>query len=334
MSARSTIRFDSYGTECDAWFFTSDAASPFDRQAGRPVVVMAHGFGGTKDSGLEPFARRLAAAGLAVFAFDYRGFGASDGTPRQRIHLAGQLEDYRSAIAAAGKQAGVDRSRVVLWGISQSGGHVLVLAAERADVCAAISVAPMVSGLSAGRHALAQHGPVAMASSTVAGVRNALATRLGAAPTMLPLVGKPGERAALTAEGYYESYLALAGPTWRNEVDASVGLEIGGYRADRHADRITAPVLVQIADVDRAAPPQAAAKAAFAARAEVRHYPCDHFDVFAGNDWFEPTVDDQIRFLTRKLLGTTHADVAPSTQQAAHLSTAGTPTERTATGGV
>jgi len=303
MSGRSTIRFDSHGTECDAWFFTSDDASPFDSTAGRPVVVMAHGFGGTKDSGLEPFARRLAATGLAVFAFDYRGFGASEGTPRQRVHLAGQIEDYRSAIAAAGRQPGVDRSRVVLWGISQSGGHVLTLAAERADVCAAIAVAPMVSGLSAGRHALNQHGPLAMATSTVSGVRSALATRLGAAPTMLPLVGRPGERAALTAEGYYESYLALAGPTWRNEVEASVGLELGGYRADRRVERITAPVLVQIADFDRAAPPRAAAKVAFTAHAEVRHYPCDHFDIFAGNDWFEPTVADQIRFLSRKLAG-------------------------------
>lgn len=304
MNAHTTIRFDSYGTECDAWFFTSETTGPFDSAAGRPVVVMAHGFGGTKDSGLEPFAQRLAAAGLAVFAFDYRGFGASAGTPRQRIRLAGQIEDYRSAIAAAGRRPGVDRSRVVLWGISQSGGHVLTLAAERADVCAAIAVAPMVTGLSAGRHALAQHGPLAMATSTASGVRSALATRFGAAPTMLPLVGRPGDRAALTAEGYYESYLALAGPTWRNEVDASVGLELGGYRADRRADRITAPVLVQIADYDRAAPPQAAAKVAFAARAEVRHYPCDHFDIFAGNDWFEPTIADQIRFLTRKLAST------------------------------
>ena len=48
--------------------------------AGRPVVVMAHGLGGTKDSGLEPFAEALAAAGLDVLAFDYRGFGASSGT--------------------------------------------------------------------------------------------------------------------------------------------------------------------------------------------------------------------------------------------------------------
>ena len=45
----------------------------------------------------------------------------------------------------------------------------------------------------------------------------------------------------------------------------------------------------------------AAAKAAEAGRAEVRHYPCDHFDVWPGRDWFEPTVDDQLHFLRRHL---------------------------------
>ncbi|WP_280510806.1 alpha/beta hydrolase, partial [Nocardia farcinica] len=230
-----------------------------------------------------------------------RGSACGDAHPGQGAPWRGLGLHSRAACAAGGGPPGAHPARIVLWGVSQSGGHALTLAAERADVCAVIALVPMVSGLAAGRHAFAQRGAAPMAAATLAGLRSAVATRLGAAPTMMPLVGRPGERAALTAPGYYESYRALAGPTWRNEVDAAVGLELGGYRADRHADRITAPVLVQIADFDRAAPPQAAAKAAFAARAEVRHYPCDHFDVFAGNPWFDPVVDHQLRFLTRKL---------------------------------
>ncbi|HRK45415.1 MAG TPA: alpha/beta hydrolase, partial [Nocardioides sp.] len=62
---------------------------------------MAHGLGGTKDSGLEPFASALAEAGLDVLAFDDRGFGASGGTPRQRVDLAGQVDAYRAAMTAA-----------------------------------------------------------------------------------------------------------------------------------------------------------------------------------------------------------------------------------------
>ena len=60
-------------------------------------------------------------------------------------------------------------------------------------------------------------------------------------------------------------------------------------------------MLVQIADFDRSAPPYAAAKAAFKARAEVRHYPCDHFDVFPGKAWHEPAVEHATRFLVRHL---------------------------------
>ncbi|MEU4342192.1 alpha/beta fold hydrolase [Nocardia sp. NPDC023852] len=297
------VSFDSNGVICDAWSFISDQPSLFDRSTGRPVVVMAHGFGGTKDSGLEAFAQRFSDAGLAVFAFDYRGFGTSAGEPRQKVSMSGQIEDYRAAVSAAARQPGVDPNRIVLWGISQSGGHAMMVATDRVDVCAVIAVVPLVNGLAAGRYALTQVGVGAVARSTVASVRSALAGRAGRPRTLMPLVGLPGERAALTADGYYESYLSLAGPSWRNEVDASVGVELGSYRADRWVDRIGAPVLVQIADFDRAAPPRAAAKAAFKARAEVRHYPCDHFDVFDGKEFFEPAVEHQLHFLRRKLLG-------------------------------
>ena len=83
------------GVRLHAWHFTG-SGDALATPAGRPVVVMAHGLGGTKDSGLAPFAERLAAAGLDVLAFDYRGFGASEGEPRQTVSMAGQLDDYRA----------------------------------------------------------------------------------------------------------------------------------------------------------------------------------------------------------------------------------------------
>ncbi|MQY28787.1 alpha/beta hydrolase [Nocardia aurantia] len=300
MTEHRQLSFTSHGTTCDAWFFEPDAPGG----DGAPVVVMAHGFGGTKDSGLAPFARALRDAGLAVLAFDYRGFGASEGEPRQRVSVADQLADYRAAVAAAARQPGVDPARIVLWGISMGAGHVLNIAAERTDIRAVVAMVPLVSGPAAGRVALAQNGSGALARSAVTAARSAVAGRFGGRPTMIPLVGRPGEDAALTAPGYYEDYLALAGPTWRNEVDAAVGLELGGFRADRHADRIQAAVLMQIADFDQAAPPHAAARAAFKARAEVRHYPCDHFGLFAGNPYFETAVRHQIRFLRRHVVET------------------------------
>ena len=140
-----------------------------------------------------------------------------------------------------------------------------------------------------------------IARSTAAGVRSRARAARGREPVMMPIAARPGEMGAMTLEGCYEDYLAIAGPTWRNEIDASVGLELGNHRPGRLAKQIRCPLLVQIADFDRSAPPQASAKAAFKGRAEVRHYPCDHFDVFEGKEWFEPALAHQVSFLTRHL---------------------------------
>jgi pimeloyl-ACP methyl ester carboxylesterase len=299
-SKHDQVTFTSEGVELDGWHFTG-AGSAFDGPRGRPVVVMAHGLGGTKDSGLEPFATGLAEAGLDVLAFDYRGFGASGGAPRQRVSMAGQLEDYRAAMAATARLPGVDGSRLVLWGVSVSGGHVLAAAVGRDDVAAVVSLAPLVDGRAAGLLALKHHPSRAILRSTAAGFRSRVSSLRGGEPVLMPIVARPGELGALTLSGHYESYLAIAGPTWRNEIDASVGLELGSHRPARHAKSLRCPVLVQIADFDRSAPPQASAKAAAAARAEVRHYPCDHFEVWPGSDWFDPVLAHQLMFLRRHL---------------------------------
>ncbi|MGA8847150.1 MAG: alpha/beta hydrolase [Nocardioides sp.] len=291
-----SVTFSSGGDTLDAWHFvsTSDAFVSPGPQGGRPVVVMAHGVGGTKDSGLQAFAEGLAAGGCDVLAFDYRGFGASAGLPRQTVSVAGQVDDYRAAVEAARLLPGVDPSRVVLWGVSLSGGHVFAVAAGRDDIAAMISLTPLVDGVAAGRHALSSHKKRELVRSSVEGFRS----KLGKA-RMMPVVARPGELGCLTLEGSLEDYTALAGPTWVNKLDATVGLELGNHRPAKLAKQITCPTLVQIADFDRSAPPRAAAKAAFDARALVRHYPGDHFDVWEGKPYHVAAVQHQVDFLTR-----------------------------------
>jgi len=289
------VTFLSGGVECHAWHFTGEGDA-LATDAGRPVVVMAHGLAGTKDSGLQPFAEALAAAGLDVFAFDYRGFGASAGEPRQTVSMAGQLEDYRAAMSAAARLPGVDPQRIVLWGVSLAGGHVISAAAGRPDVAAVVALTPLVDGLAAGRFALETHTKREMLRSTVAGFRSKLGK-----PVMMPVVARPGQLGAMTIEGSMDDYLSIAGPTWRNEIDATVGMELGGHRPIKDADAIACPSLFQVSDFDRSAPPHSSMKAAFKARAEVRHYPCDHFDVYAGKPWHDAVVAHQVAFLTRVL---------------------------------
>lgn len=264
-------------------------------ERGRPAVVLAHGLAGTVDSGLLPFAETFAAAGIDALAFDYRGFGLSGGGPRQTVSVGRQVEDYVAAFDTASGLPGVDPDRVAAWGVSLSGGHVLELAVRRA-VAAAVALTPLVGGPSAGRLAARHHRPVDLARTTALAVRS----RVGQA-AMIPVVAAPGETGALTLSGAREDYLSIAGPSWRNEVDAAVALEIGAYRPGRLADQVGCPLLVQIADLDRSAPPHAAAKVAFNARAQVRHYPADHFDVWPGKPWFDAASAHAASFLVRAL---------------------------------
>ncbi|MFZ3391630.1 alpha/beta fold hydrolase, partial [Rhodococcus sp. 7Tela_A2] len=105
-----SLQFRSRDADVDAWHFPAKPGR-LDASGRAPVVIMAHGLGGTKDSGLTPFAERFADAGMHVVAFDYRGFGSSGGDDRQRVDLDGQLADYRAALAAARRRAGVGPGR-------------------------------------------------------------------------------------------------------------------------------------------------------------------------------------------------------------------------------
>ncbi|PTR24929.1 fermentation-respiration switch protein FrsA (DUF1100 family) [Rhodococcus sp. OK519] len=287
------------GETCSAWLYRGEGDA-FRNEAGRPCVVMAHGFGGTVDCGLEGFAEGLAAAGLDVLAFDYRGFGRSGGAVRQTISIRDQLEDYAAAIAAARRTDGVDPDRVVAWGVSLSGGHVLSLGASDPRLAALVALTPATDARAASAASMKQYSAGHLAKSSWAALRDKVGASRGGGVS-IPLAGRPGEVAALSLPGIYEDYLSIAGPSWRNEVTARSFLEIGSYRPVTVAEKVTAPLLVQIGDLDRSAPPHAAAKAAEKARAEVRHYPCDHFDVYPGKQWFDRALEHQILFLRRHL---------------------------------
>jgi uncharacterized protein len=287
-----TVTFSAQGTVCEGWHFLGGA--------GRPVVVMAHGLGGTKDSGLAAFATGLADAGFHVLAFDYRGFGGSGGTPRQVVSPAAQLTDYRAAMAAAARLPGADPARLVLWGESLSGGTVIEAAAGRGDVAAVISMVPLVDGTTAAWRSPAHVTGRSMTASAARAGAAGLARLAGRPPVLMPLVAEPGRAGALTAPGYRADYLSIAGPTWRNEVDAAIAFDIARFRPIRRARAMPCPWLVQIADFDRSAPPHSAARAAEKGRAEVRHYPCDHFGTQPGQPWHEAALAHQISFLRRR----------------------------------
>ncbi len=294
------VTFDSGGVRCAGVHLSGQDGAFADENGRRPCVVLANGLGGTVDSGLLPFAERFAAAGIDALAFDYRHFGLSDGEPRQLLSIPCQLEDYAAAISYARSLQDVDPNRIVVWGSSYAGGHVVAVAVADGRVAAAISQVPAMDGAVALLNLARYAGPGHLARCMLAGVRDVAASLRGHPPVMVPLVGAPGTIGAMTSPDAEPGYRAIAGPSWRNEMAARLFLRAGAYRPGLQADRLHCPILVQIADRDAVAPVKAARDAAWRAtgRSEVRTYPIRHFDIYLGAP-FERAIADQLHFLRR-----------------------------------
>src|SRR5260370_26796011 len=107
---------------------------------------MCAGFGGVKPH-IEPYAALFAEAGLAVLNFDNRGWGTSEGGPRQELNVFKQLTDLRDAITFAASQPEFDSEQGFgVWGSSFSGGLAIVTAANDPRVRCVVAQIPNVIG--------------------------------------------------------------------------------------------------------------------------------------------------------------------------------------------
>ena len=289
--APTTMQFRSGRSRCVADFYRPQGVGPF------PVVVMAHGLGGTRKMRLPAFAEQLVAAGYACLLFDYRHFGDSDGEPRQLIDIDRQLEDWKAAIAHARSLSDVDAARVIIWGTSFSGGHVLATAAEDEKLTAVISQCPFTDGLASGLAA----EPLVSLKLTVLALRDRLGALFGLSPVRVPLAGRPGETAFMTSLDSWSGYhgLIAVGANIRTDATARFALDIIRYFPGRRTPRIQAPVLFCVCDPDSVAPArQTLRHARRAPRHEIKRYGYGHFDIYVGKA-FEQVISDQLEFLSR-----------------------------------
>jgi uncharacterized protein len=111
-----------------------------------PGIVMCPGFGGVKPH-IDHYAALFAEAGFAVLNYDNRGFGTSEGEPRQELNPYLQMADFRAAITFAESQPEFDPQRGFgVWGSSFSGGIAIVTAANDPRVRCLVAQIPNVSG--------------------------------------------------------------------------------------------------------------------------------------------------------------------------------------------
>ncbi len=273
---RLDLRFPCADSTCAGWLYLPS-------HSGRaPVVIMGHGFAGTRDVGLPRFAERFARAGLAVFVFDYRGFGASGGSPRQLVDPWRHLEDWRAAVAFARGRAEVDPERVALFGSSLGAGHALITAASDSAVRAVVAQAPLVDSSAEGEATF--YGVGWLIRLLLTGWADLARSGLGGDSILIPAIAPAGGFGMIVDDSAYAAFekLVTPGSTYRNEVVAHSPFTFDDYDPAPHAAEIRAPILLIASRSDRFTP--YAAIESFAARApaaRIELFEGDHFDVYS-----------------------------------------------------
>lgn len=296
---RTDLSFTSSHGTCQAWHYRPD--NPANTR--QPCIVMAHGMGGTRDAGLEPFAESFVAHGFAVFVFDYLYFGASSGDPRQLFSIKQQLADWRNAIACARQLPGVDPKKIALWGTSLSGGHVITIASCDPEIAAVSALAPMLDGRAGSRQYLRLAGLLRTMQFTATCLSDRLRAWLDMSPRHIPLIDPNGGLAVMPGRDAADGCRSIVPPNWRNEICPRYALALRTYRPINLMTKITCPVLIQICEHDElvANRPILTMTKADGGCTDVIQHPCGHFDVYYGLH-FQNALENQIQFFKRTLM--------------------------------
>ena len=290
---RIDLDFYSKELKCSAWLYLPDGGEK------PPVVVMAHGITAQKDFGLQQYAEYFAGKGMAVFVFDYRNFGGSEGEPRNLVNPWRHLEDWKAAISHVRKLDNVDGNRLALWGTSFSGGHVMVIAAKERGIRAVVAQVPFVDGIST-----TMNLPVTyVIQGLIHGFRDLFSMIRGKAPHTVPAIAEPGTFAIMNSPDaifWYDAFIPKD-TAWKNEVPARIVLMISAYRPIMYASKISCPVLIMYAKNDLLIPWKSVERAgAKIQNAEVIGLPVGHFEVYTG-ELFKQMIQKQADFLKRHL---------------------------------
>ncbi|KAI5122274.1 hypothetical protein M0805_002355 [Coniferiporia weirii] len=292
----STVKIASgtLGWDLDAWKYVPNGEGP------HAVIVMAHGLSANKRMALATYAETFANAGIACVVFDYRRWGDSDGTPRDCVYVSEQLEDYRTVLAwvRAKENTAFDAGRVVLWGTSFSGGHVVTLAAEqKPNIVCAIAQCAYVGA--------STKKPFGEALKLVVyGIVDLARQAFGRSPLYIPACALPGAIGIMTAPGVPEGMARITGDKNVSEkrvslqISASSLFELPFYQPSSAALKIACPLLLIVAEEDSVCMPSAAYSVAEASnKVTLVKTPGGHFDLYPGGPTYDVVLEAELQFL-------------------------------------
>jgi pimeloyl-ACP methyl ester carboxylesterase len=231
-------------------------------------------------------------------AFDFRGFGASEGRPRAVVNVDRQLDDWAAALAYARAREDVDPELVGAWGSSFTGGHVFAVAARDHRLAGAVAQVPYCDGFALARAA----GIWRNLRLLPAVVRDLLRAATGGEPYLIDALGPPRARAVINARfPELADQILSQVPSSANKTAARSLLELYRFRPLDHVAEIRCPLLVVLSYEDHVAPPDSAMQLAVRSPfVELAMFHARHFDLYTG-DTRERALRTELTFMTHHL---------------------------------
>ena len=107
-----------------------------------PAVIVTGSWTTVKEQMPAQYAPLLAEAGFTALTFDFRGFGESEGEPREVESPRSKVEDIRNAVAFLRSQSAVDPGRIGAVPICASAGYVAAAMPEEPNIRSVAMIAP------------------------------------------------------------------------------------------------------------------------------------------------------------------------------------------------
>lgn len=215
------------------------------------------------------------------------------------MFVSEQLEDYRTVIKfVRGQEDLYDPHRVILWGFSFAGGHVVTLSGENLGIAATIAQSPYIARSLSFVWSLLYFKNLGLA------ILDLLAQALHLSPVYTRTVARPGEVGFITKPGAFEGFYFANQVTgdFPNQIAASVFFRVPLYRPQDSVPRIDSPILFIAPRDDDVCPYSLTVEASrIPPRAELLEILGSHFDMFPDAIAFKTCLQTQLDFLSKNV---------------------------------
>ena len=223
--------FDSSGNTLKGTLYTPEGA-----KGPLPAAIVTGAWTTVKEQMPGTYARELAARGFAALAFDFTGWGESEGTPRYVEDPAAKTADIHAAAAFLATLQDVDAGSISGLGICASSGYMAAAVADDDHLQKAALVAPWLHDA---QMAEGIYGGAEMAANLIA------ASEAGdASETVLLTASATDENAVMFQAPYYTEEDRGLIPAYDNKFSAASWKPWLTYDAQASADRLTKPMLM------------------------------------------------------------------------------------------